>query len=140
MADRTTGYETLTPLTYKIGYLFQSQDDYLDCFGNAEVTGKNSTDLADGKCTWFSCKTMEILNSSSNDSIRCQFLDNFGQTDPEKVQSALEVMRKLKIEDSFRQFESQQIAEIENQINEIQTEEIRPVLHNLVKRMHGRKL
>jgi farnesyl diphosphate synthase len=139
MADRT-GYESLTPLTYKIGYLFQSQDDYLDCFGNVKVTGKNSTDLAEGKCTWFSCKTMELLNSSSDDTIRSQFIDNFGYNKPENVEKALEVMRRLKVDDSFRQFESQQIDEIESQIEQVETEEIRPVLRNLVQRMHGRKM
>jgi len=139
MADRL-GYESLTPLTYKIGYLFQAQDDYLDCFGCVDVTGKNSTDLAEGKCTWFSCKTMELLNANSNDSIRQDFIDNFGKSTPENVEKALGVMRQLNVSQLFREFEDKQIKDIEREISEVETEEVKPILENLIRAMHGRKL
>uniref|UniRef100_A0A915ENH6 FZ domain-containing protein n=1 Tax=Ditylenchus dipsaci TaxID=166011 RepID=A0A915ENH6_9BILA len=40
LADVSVNLLSLKPIAYKLGYLFQAQDDYLDCFEDPSITGK----------------------------------------------------------------------------------------------------
>ncbi|KAI6192993.1 Farnesyl pyrophosphate synthase [Aphelenchoides besseyi] len=137
LADRL-GYETLTELTHRIGYLFQAQDDFLDCFGDSTVTGKNSTDLADGKCTWFSCAAMQMIRERKVDEkLARQFTENYGNK--EGSRKALAAMQEMKLSEQFRRFEERQVNQLNVEVQRVQTAEIRPVLADVVRTLQGRK-
>ena len=57
---------------------FQSQDDFLDLFGDPSVTGKIGTGIQDNKCSWL---VVQCLQQASPEDWK----ENYGQKEAEKV-------------------------------------------------------
>ena len=72
---------TAKGILIKMGQYFQIQDDYLDCFADAETLGKVGTDIQDNKCSWLVCKALE----QASDVQRGVISDNYGKDDAECI-------------------------------------------------------
>lgn len=58
-----------------MGDLYQIQDDYLDCFGDFEVFGKDSTDIQEGKCSWLIVTALQHVNPEQRKILDVNIID-----------------------------------------------------------------
>ncbi|MFH4979185.1 hypothetical protein AB6A40_005894 [Gnathostoma spinigerum] len=130
LADERAFDKEIMRIAIKLGYLFQAQDDYLDCFGNASVTGKVGTDLRDGKCTWITCKTKEKVLSYPSEKKILQ--ENFGVPQESAEVKLKQALVTLGIKEDFETFQKASVSDLIIDINTMKCSYLKPVLHNFL--------
>jgi farnesyl diphosphate synthase len=98
----------------EMGNFFQIQDDFLDCFGNPDITGKIGTDIQDGKCTWLSVVCMQRANEAQKLIMR----ENYGKTEPEKVASIKKLYEELGLPNTYAIYEEESYKMIKTHIQQ----------------------
>ncbi|CAL8134388.1 unnamed protein product [Orchesella dallaii] len=84
----------LEQFALKLGYLFQVQDDFLDCFASENITGKIGTDIQNGKCTWLFVSAKKKCSQGELELL----LDNYGHEDPHKVNAVKKLYSDLRVQ------------------------------------------
>jgi len=101
-------FDAVLKLSLRIGFLFQAQDDFLDCFGIPAVTGKVGMDIQDGKCSWLIVAALRKSSPSQRNILE----GNFGLKCDNAVNRVKQVYRELELESDFREFERKSYKEI----------------------------
>ena len=57
-------YRQARTILLAMGHLFQVQDDFIDCYGDPNVTGKIGTDIQDRKCSWLIVQALHNANEN----------------------------------------------------------------------------
>lgn len=107
----------------------------MDCFGDPVITGKNSTDLIEGKCTWITCSMLEKINNKSLE--KEFFYKNFAQ--PEHVEKIRKMISEEGIEQDFLNFQKNTVQDLRKDISTFPVFEIRSLLNETVDQIVNRK-
>ncbi|XP_071651831.1 farnesyl pyrophosphate synthase-like [Temnothorax longispinosus] len=116
-------FKQATPVLLEIGRFYQIQDDYLSCFGNPEVRGKDDTDIQEGKCTWFIVVALQRATPEQRKILE----ECYGVSDPEKVKRVRQLFTDLNLLDAYSTFEEETYNLINVHIQQISC----GLLHNL---------
>ncbi|KAH8280258.1 hypothetical protein KR018_001163 [Drosophila ironensis] len=116
----------------EMGHFFQVQDDFLDCFGNPEVTGKVGTDIQDNKCSWLAVVAMQRANAEQKQimidcygkqgKVSLDLSRVFAKTaivvDPHKVERVKELYKELGLPSTYATFEEESYNMIKTHIQQ----------------------
>uniref|UniRef100_A0ACB8G704 Uncharacterized protein n=1 Tax=Sphaerodactylus townsendi TaxID=933632 RepID=A0ACB8G704_9SAUR len=98
----------------EMGEFFQIQDDFLDCFGDPQVTGKIGTDIQDNKCSWL---IVQCLKRASPEQRRL-LEENYGQKEVDKVARVKQLYEDLGLPAIYREYEETSYQSLSALINE----------------------
>jgi farnesyl diphosphate synthase len=86
-----------------MGEYFQIQDDYLDCYGDPEITGKIGTDIEDNKCSWLIVQAIAKATPEQKAILEA----NYGRRDAKYVACVKNLYAQLHIKEIFEQYEEE---------------------------------
>ena len=93
-------------ISKQLGYYFQFQDDYLDCYG--EHTGKQGSDIQDGKCTWLVLYALTVASEVDAGRLNA----HYGHPDPTCVSIVKNVYDAVDIPGEYNRREKKLVDEI----------------------------
>ncbi|KAJ9595695.1 hypothetical protein L9F63_013108, partial [Diploptera punctata] len=87
----------------EMGQFYQVLADFLNCFGDPEVTGRVGTDIENGKCTWLSVVALQRASDSQKQILQ----ECYGSKHPEKVARVKELYNTLGLPSTYKIYEEQ---------------------------------
>ncbi|XP_061720526.1 farnesyl pyrophosphate synthase [Cydia pomonella] len=99
----------------EMGQFFQIQDDFLDCFGDPAVTGKNGTDIQEGKCTWLVVVALQRASSTQKQVIE----EHYGNSNPESVEKIKDLYESLQLPHTYSVYEDTTYDLLRTQIQQV---------------------
>ncbi|XP_078040915.1 farnesyl pyrophosphate synthase-like isoform X2 [Augochlora pura] len=96
-------YRQAKTILLEMGHMFQVQDDYLDCYGDASITGKDGSDISQGKCSWLVVVALQRVTPKQR-----KILDEcYGHADQEKVNRVVQLYNELGLPNTYAIYEEE---------------------------------
>ncbi|CAK1551477.1 unnamed protein product [Leptosia nina] len=99
----------------EMGEFFQIQDDFLDCFGDPAVMGRNGSDIQEGKCTWLAVVALQRASPEQK-----ELMENYyGSCKPEDVNRIKDLYEELQLPHTYSVYEEATYDLIRTQIQQV---------------------
>ncbi|XP_055691192.1 farnesyl pyrophosphate synthase-like [Lutzomyia longipalpis] len=121
-------------ILYEIGIFFQVQDDFLDCYGDPAVTGKEGTDIQDKKCTWLVATFLERANAAQKKTLK----ESYGKKDEKSVQIVKQLYTDVGLPEIYKTYEEATYKRIKEDIQQAKGIPQR-LCQNLMDKLYKRK-
>ncbi|KAM8921187.1 farnesyl pyrophosphate synthase [Pelodytes ibericus] len=119
----------------EMGEFFQIQDDYLDCFGDPDVTGKIGTDIQDNKCGWLVVEALQRVTPKQRKILE----DNYGQDSAEMVQRVKQLYEELDLSSVYKQYEEASFQRLQQLISQHANNLSKEIFHSLARKIYKRQ-
>uniref|UniRef100_A0A1B0CYT9 Farnesyl pyrophosphate synthase n=1 Tax=Phlebotomus papatasi TaxID=29031 RepID=A0A1B0CYT9_PHLPP len=93
MCNDPEAFRQAEAICLEIGYFVQLQNDFLDCFGDPEITGKLGTDIQEGKCTWLAVMCLQRATMAQKMILK----ECYGNNDSESVKIVKQLYEELSL-------------------------------------------
>ncbi|KAJ8980666.1 hypothetical protein NQ317_013278 [Molorchus minor] len=99
----------------EMGQFFQIQKDFLNCFGDPDVTGKIGTDIQQGRCSWLAVVALQRANED-----QCKVMERYyGRPEPESVDIIKNLYLELSLPATYAAYEEESFNMIHTHIQQI---------------------
>uniref|UniRef100_K3WEV8 Farnesyl pyrophosphate synthase n=1 Tax=Globisporangium ultimum (strain ATCC 200006 / CBS 805.95 / DAOM BR144) TaxID=431595 RepID=K3WEV8_GLOUD len=105
-------HELAKKICVRIGEYFQIQDDFLDCYGDAQVIGKIGTDIQDNKCSWLVVQALQRASGAQKETLKA----HYGKDDPAAIAKVKQVYADLGLAAVYHAYEDATYKEITDEI------------------------
>ncbi|PNF19861.1 Farnesyl pyrophosphate synthase [Cryptotermes secundus] len=99
----------------EMGQFYQVLADFLNCYGDPELTGRVGTDIENGKCTWLSVVALQRASDPQLQVLQ----ECYGSKHPEKVAKVKQLYNILGLPSTYKIYEDQTYALLCTQIQQI---------------------
>nr|8A7U_A Chain A, Isoprenyl diphosphate synthase [Phaedon cochleariae]8A7U_B Chain B, Isoprenyl diphosphate synthase [Phaedon cochleariae] len=118
----------------EIGEFDQIQDDFLDAFGDSQVTGKVGTDIKEGKCSWLAVVALQRSNPAQRQIME----EHYGRPEPESTQIIKNLYIELGLPATFAVYEEESFNIIRTHIHQISKGLPHDLFFKIMKKIYKR--
>ncbi|XP_068107596.1 farnesyl pyrophosphate synthase-like isoform X2 [Hyperolius riggenbachi] len=112
--DTEEKHQNTKNIILEMGEFYQAENDYLDCFGDTDVTGKIGSNIQENKCTWLVIEALKRVTPEQRRLLQ----ENYGQNDMEKVLRVKQLYGVLDLPTIFRQYEEESYQRLKTLISQ----------------------